>query len=1060
MGQDRDHDQADPIGGIEDALDRLSSSHPVAVRESVKWLGEHGRNRAEARLLGLLRDPGCRCGDEVARALRKLGRRADAVMILRDLIETENRNQQSLPLRDRLPSLHPGDGSQGEETDARLRSLLEQVGVLGGSEAVETLMWFARHGLGPIEIAAQELDGIVGLEHLERLIEIFRARPCQALGNLLTQFDDARVFDAVAGQLERSAGWGANLLSQFGERALPALLKGLESGSPPQRRSCAQALERMGWQPGSEAQKARYLVALTRWEDLAALGNAVVEPLLDLLADTEREYLWPPALKALANCPDARIVEPVQQLIGAELRTREPGRRGANIIELAVSALQGVASDAAASAICRAFSALLPAASDSVAQALHRIDSEEAALAWVDVLDDNDSVHWGTDGSKRPRASQELTAAAEARIRAIASGAARHAVVRELRSRLSSDCPLRRYRAAWALRLAGWKPGSATDCSAYAIAAMDLEAIVAAGPDVVAPLLKRMSDGPAGLVRRGLHVLARLKDSRSADKLAAAAVDRSLAGERRVCALALLEMRATEHAGAVSVAIRDGVLEPSVESLGFIAANPGGQALDGKIVRRVTDALHRGGIALNRETVSCLAQLRRPEISEAVGSLLARNERSVHPRDVLEAEALRCLGESASPSVAEIALQILESGEQVPEMRAVAVEVAVRAADPETAARFVVATAWADYRSIEAEMIAYLGKYPSVETAQVLCRFLGCPERRAAAATQLNGFGSIAIPPLIAAHSQLDRSGQKAALTLLQAICQTADVHTLFEVVREHRDAGDAVAATLSGLGPSVIPELIQRLADRDEAISETARAALILFDGIAIPQVVRLLEKGNSDCHDKAVGMLGAIGDSRGIPPLRSLLENRKGVDCSGIWDALLRCGWTPDSDSDQKLCSVIPDYWIEDHHPGGAALPALMRQLMTRYQSAKSALYNLGRADDIEQLRQLTSSLLAEGGHPAALRPLIEFGLQAEAERMLKAVIHLLGNDDLEKLAAQEDGGHYQAEEWRTMGDNDQYPAQKYVPHRWKKLRAIASRELKRRSLPSWVQRYVFRR
>ena len=67
------------------------------------------------------------------------------------------------------------------------------------------------------------------------------------------------------------------------------LLKALNHKDEGVRYEAAVALERLGWKPGDDTEKARYLIAKREWDDLAVLGGPAVESLIQALKDEDRD---------------------------------------------------------------------------------------------------------------------------------------------------------------------------------------------------------------------------------------------------------------------------------------------------------------------------------------------------------------------------------------------------------------------------------------------------------------------------------------------------------------------------------------------------------------------------------------------------------------------------------------------------------------------------------------------------------------------------------------------------------------------------------------------------
>ena len=72
-------------------------------------------------------------------------------------------------------------------------------------------------------------------------------------------------------------------------KAVEALIQALKDEVDSVRYEAAVALERLGWKPGDDTEKARYLIAKREWGDLAGLGGSAVESLIQVLKDEDRD---------------------------------------------------------------------------------------------------------------------------------------------------------------------------------------------------------------------------------------------------------------------------------------------------------------------------------------------------------------------------------------------------------------------------------------------------------------------------------------------------------------------------------------------------------------------------------------------------------------------------------------------------------------------------------------------------------------------------------------------------------------------------------------------------
>jgi hypothetical protein len=106
------------------------------------------------------------------------------------------------------------------------------------------------------------------------------------------------------------------------EDAIPYLLTGLQDADKYVRYGSALSLDRNGYEPPNDAQRAWYYAAMQDWERLTALGSAALPPLQHLLKDTDAD-LRVHAVRVLGNIGDPRAgLALVRSLGDADRRVR------------------------------------------------------------------------------------------------------------------------------------------------------------------------------------------------------------------------------------------------------------------------------------------------------------------------------------------------------------------------------------------------------------------------------------------------------------------------------------------------------------------------------------------------------------------------------------------------------------------------------------------------------------------------------------------------------------------------------------------------------------------
>jgi HEAT repeat protein len=135
-----------------------------------------------------------------------------------------------------------------------------------------------------------------------------RLKALQAEGALAAMLDRDAVFPA-----DRAAA--AQALGQIGgARAVAALVAALRNGHREVRKKAAEALDALGWQPASDAQRAEHAVAAQDWGKAVGLGAVAVAPLCRVLYDDAADIRYF-AAGALGEIGDREAAEPVARLL-------------------------------------------------------------------------------------------------------------------------------------------------------------------------------------------------------------------------------------------------------------------------------------------------------------------------------------------------------------------------------------------------------------------------------------------------------------------------------------------------------------------------------------------------------------------------------------------------------------------------------------------------------------------------------------------------------------------------------------------------------------------------
>jgi HEAT repeat protein len=168
------------------------------------------------------------------------------------------------------------------------------LGRLGDARAVEPLIAALESRLRPT--AAEALGRIGDPRAVEPLIAALgdeawevRAAAAKALGRL----GDARAVEPLIAALRKESTWSSvrssvvEALGGIGAPAVEALVAALADPSKVVRESVAQALEKLGWQPEDDVQRAQRAIAAGEWDQVREIGPAARGPLLAVLEDED-----------------------------------------------------------------------------------------------------------------------------------------------------------------------------------------------------------------------------------------------------------------------------------------------------------------------------------------------------------------------------------------------------------------------------------------------------------------------------------------------------------------------------------------------------------------------------------------------------------------------------------------------------------------------------------------------------------------------------------------------------------------------------------------------------
>src|SRR5439155_8802409 len=108
------------------------------------------------------------------------------------------------------------------------------------------------------------------------------------------------------------------------------------------------------------------------------------------------------------------------------------------------------------------------------------------------------------------------------------------------------------------------------------------------------------------------------------------------------------------------------------------------------------------------------------------------------------------------------------------------------------------------------------------------------------------------------------------------------------------------------------------------------------------------------------AAKALGRIGDLRGVPPLRKLLEDRDSTVRRAAAESLKSLGWNPGTNVERALRAVAFMEWDKAIGLGEAAVPALVGSLRDRFATVRrDAVKALGKIADPRAAEPLVAIL-----------------------------------------------------------------------------------------------------
>jgi HEAT repeat protein len=357
---------------LEAVVAALRDKRPEARQMAAYVLGEIGSRRAVKHLIVALQDRQRQVRESAARALGRVGderaipplfgamsaRRdekreidqrigSDAVQAIAERVGRDAVPALVVILEDRnMVGREAAAKALGKAGDSRavvplLRTLYGRAVKLPAlSAAAATALDWLRPTPDALAPALEDASAYVRMGTVERLGEMGNAQAVEPLVVLLDD-DSIRVRKAAAKALGKlrwkpeatAAGAKYWILRgkwdkcvDMGTPAIGPLIDALTSGGQSKakmRSAAAQALEKLGWEPGMGEAGARYWIEQGEWTKCAEIGAPAVDPLIEALAEGEAERSHD-AAQALGRI-GAPAVEALSGLLGSnddEIRRR------------------------------------------------------------------------------------------------------------------------------------------------------------------------------------------------------------------------------------------------------------------------------------------------------------------------------------------------------------------------------------------------------------------------------------------------------------------------------------------------------------------------------------------------------------------------------------------------------------------------------------------------------------------------------------------------------------------------------------------------------------------
>jgi HEAT repeat protein len=337
--------------------------------------------------------------------------------------------------------------------------------------------------------------------------------------------------------------------------AVGALLKDLASEDTGTREKAVEALERLGWEPANDAQRAQFLLAGRRWQQLADMGQPVLDALIEALKEGDKEtragVIWTlgairgiTAVKALGQAMNAESGWLRRSVILALGETRS--RWAVDHLLQALSDEDGLVRRDAAHALAKiGKDAVDPILQEAKDRPPHIHQDAIAALALI-----------GKPG------------------------------VESLLRALKSEDRILQLTAAEALDRQGWKPSNQAENVDYLIVKRKWEALAELGAPAVQALVEGLQDKDEHVRSGAVWTLARIEDERGVEPILQSLKDED-SWVRRDAAEALGKLKDPRAAQSLIEALGDEDEWVRIEVIGSLVGI--GEPAMGLLVKAVRD---------------------------------------------------------------------------------------------------------------------------------------------------------------------------------------------------------------------------------------------------------------------------------------------------------------------------------------------------------------------------------------------------------------------------------------------------------------------------------------